>query len=118
MLPLAVLALGASWFLAALAVYVRDVRQVMGVLSMALLFLSSAIMPVASVPESYRWVLQANPLTFIIDQARAVLIRGTMPGWAGLGLYLVGALAAMLLAWSLFQLGRATCGTTVSYSQL
>lgn len=106
MLPLAVLALGASWFLAALAVYVRDVRQVMGVLSMALLFLSSAIMPVASVPESYRWVFQANPLTFIIDQARAVLIRGTMPDWAGLGLYLVGALVAMMLGWSWFRATR------------
>src|SRR3546814_450376 len=95
-----------SWFLAALAVYVRDVRQVMGVLSMALLFLSSAIMPIASVPESYRWVFQANPLTFIIDQARAVLIRGTMPDWAGLGLYLAGALVAMMLGWSWFRATR------------
>src|SRR3546814_10691950 len=59
MLPLAVLALGASWFLAALAVYVRDVRQVMGVLSMALLFLSSAIMPVASRSEEHTSELQS-----------------------------------------------------------
>src|SRR3546814_18091437 len=88
MLPLAVLALGASWFLAALADYVRDVRQVMGVLSMALLFLSSAIMPVASVPASYRWVFQAHPLTFIIAQARAVLIRWKLPAVDGRGLSL------------------------------
>lgn len=106
MFPLVVLALGISWFLAALAVYFRDVRQVTGVLSMALLFLSSAMMPVASVPESYRWVFVFNPLTFIIDQARAVLLWGTMPDWAGLGAYLLVATAVLVLGWSWFRATR------------
>lgn len=106
MLPLVVLALGMSWFLAALAVYFRDVRQVTGVLSMALLFLSSAMMPVGNVPQSYRWVFVFNPLTFIIDQARAVLLWGMMPDWIGLGLYLVGAIVALVLGWAWFRATR------------
>lgn len=106
MFPLVVLALGMSWFLAALAVYFRDVRQVTGVLSMALLFLSSAMMPVESVPESYRWVFVINPLTFIIDQARAVMLWGEMPDWAGLGLYLLAALVAMAVGWHWFRVTR------------
>src|SRR3546814_20661017 len=56
MLPLAVLALGASWFLAALAVYVRDVRQVMGVLRMARLLLFPAILTCALVPEVFKTI--------------------------------------------------------------
>lgn len=106
MLPLVVLALGISWFLAATAVYVRDIRQVTGPLSMALLFLSSAMMPVESIPPAYRWVFEINPLTFIIDQAREVLLWGHMPDWAGLGLYLVGASVAMVAGWAWFRLTR------------
>lgn len=106
MFPLVVLALGISWFLASAGVYMRDVGQVTGVLSMALLFLSSAMMPVASVPASYRWVFVANPLTFIIDQARNVMLWGQMPDWAGLGIYLLVALAVAYLGRAWFMVTR------------
>lgn len=103
LLPIAVLSLGVSWFLAALAVYVRDVRQIVGMASMALLFLSSVMIPVTVVPDAYKLLFQLNPLTFIADQARAVLIWGTLPDFAGLALYTLGALAFMTLghAWFL-----------------
>ncbi len=106
MFPLVVLALGVSWFLAALSVYFRDVRQVTGVLSMALLFLSSAMMPLESVPEAYRWVFEANPLSFIIDQARNVMLWGAMPDWAGLALYLLAALVVFAGGWAWFNATR------------
>jgi len=38
----------------------------------------------------------ANPLTFIIEQAREVLIWGHSPNWTGLGIYTV---AANVVAW-------------------
>ncbi len=106
MFPLVVLALGVSWFLAALSVYFRDVRQVTGVLSMALLFLSSAMMPLQSVPQAYRWVFEANPLSFIIDQARNVMLWGVMPDWAGLALYLLAALVVFAGGWAWFNATR------------
>jgi lipopolysaccharide transport system permease protein len=106
MLPLVVLALGMSWFLASMAVYVRDIKQVTGALSMALLFLSSAMMPIDGIPAAYRWIFQINPLTFIIDQAREVMLWGRMPDWAGLGLYLLGASVAMLAGWAWFRFTR------------
>lgn len=95
MLPLIVLTLGISWVLASLGVYLRDISQVTGVISMAMLFLSSAMMPLANVPRSYRWVFEINPLTFIIDQAREVMLWGRMPDWQGLGIYLAVAIAVM-----------------------
>jgi lipopolysaccharide transport system permease protein len=106
LLPLVVLSLGVSWFLASLAVYLRDIVQVTGVLSMALLFLSSVMMPVESVPESYRWVFIANPLTFIIDQARNVMLWGRMPDWTGLSIYLLIALAVMYMGRAWFMVTK------------
>lgn len=104
--PLIVLALGISWFLASAGVYMRDISQITGVLTMALLFLSSAMMPLKSVPDSYRWVFQANPLTFIIDQAREVMLWGQMPDWLGLGIYLLAALAVAYLGYVWFMATR------------
>jgi lipopolysaccharide transport system permease protein len=62
---------------------------------MALLFLSSAMMPVETVPESYRWIFRYNPLTPIIDQARNVMLWQRPPDWGVLATYLVLAAAVM-----------------------
>ncbi|MNI76178.1 ABC-2 type transporter [compost metagenome] len=87
----------------ALGVYLRDIGQIAGVIAAAMLFLSSAIVPVESVPESYRIVFELNPLTFIIDQVREVVIWGRMPDWAGLGIYTLIACTVALLGHRMFN---------------
>jgi lipopolysaccharide transport system permease protein len=42
-------------------------------------------------------VIMANPLTFIIEQSREVLIWGRLPDWASLGVY---TLTASIIAWA------------------
>lgn len=84
LLPFAIMMVGIAWGLSALSVYFRDVSQMTGPIAAAMLFLSSAIVPLDSVPESYRLVFELNPLTFIIDQAREVAIWGRFPDWTGL----------------------------------
>ncbi|HET7331041.1 MAG TPA: ABC transporter permease, partial [Dyella sp.] len=64
-IPLLPLALGVCWFFSSFGVYLRDVSQITGVLSTAMLFVSSAMIPVNSLPSNYRWVFDINPLTFI-----------------------------------------------------
>jgi lipopolysaccharide transport system permease protein len=100
-LPLLLGTLGVSWLLASLGVFLRDIGQVTGTVTTILLFLSPIFYPATALPEPYRAVLYANPLTFIIEQTRLVLIAGTAPNWAGLSLAMViGAVLAMLgFAW-------------------
>lgn len=106
LLPLVVLLLGLSWFLASLGVYLRDVSQVTGVVSTALLFLSSALIPVESVAGNYRWLFRLNPLTPIIDQARNVMLWNKMPDWIVLGQYLLLATVVAYLGYAWFSLTR------------
>ncbi|MEZ2419356.1 ABC transporter permease [Luteibacter sp. RCC_6_2] len=101
-LPLAMLSLGIAWGLAALGVYLRDIGQITGVLSTALLFMSSAMIPLTSVPEAYRIWFRLNPLTFIIDQAREVCLWQHMPDWQGLGIYAVIGLGVMYAGYAWF----------------
>jgi len=48
----------------------------------------------------------ANPLTFIIEQAREVLIWGHFPNWIGLGIYTVMATVVAWAGYALFQKTR------------
>ena len=104
--PLLLVTMGAAWFLAALGVYVRDVAQITGMVTTVLMFLSPVFYPVSALPEQYRPWLMANPLTFIIEQSREVLIWGRLPDWGGLGIYLLAALGVAWLGFAWFQKTR------------
>lgn len=96
LLPLVILTLGCAWMLASLGVFIRDVGQTIGIVTTVMMFLSPVFFPVTSLPEVYRPLIMANPLTFIIEQAREVLIWGHLPNWIGLGIY---AVVATVVAW-------------------
>jgi lipopolysaccharide transport system permease protein len=87
--PFALLVLGAVWFLSALGAYVRDLRQVMGVLALVMMYLSPIFFPLAMVPARARVFFFANPLAFPIESTRAALFAGAWPNWLGLAAYAV-----------------------------
>ena len=82
-LPLLLMTLGISWFLASLGVFVRDVAQVISMLTTVLMFTSPIFFPVSILPEKYRIFMYLNPLTFIIEQMRDVVLWGRLPSWSG-----------------------------------
>ena len=106
MLPLVVLTLGLAWMLASLGVFLRDVGQTIGIITTVLMFLSPVFYPVTAVPERFRPFIMANPLTFIIEQAREVLIWGHLPNWTGLGIYTLAATAVAWAGYAWFQKTR------------
>jgi lipopolysaccharide transport system permease protein len=95
-LPLIVLTLGLAWILASLSVFLRDVSQTIGIITTIMMFLSPVFFPISAMPLEFRPWLMMNPLTFIIEQAREVLIWGRMPDWLGLGCYM---LVAVIIGW-------------------
>ena len=97
MLPLVILTLGLAWMLASLGVFLRDVGQTIGIITTVMLFLAPVFYPITALPEKLRPWIMVNPLTFIIEQAREVLIWGRLPDWFGLGIY---TLVATVVAWA------------------
>ena len=105
-LPLIILTLGLAWMLASLGVFLRDVGQTIGIITLVMMFLAPVFYPVTAVPEEFRPWLMANPLTFIIEQAREVLIWGHLPDWMGLGIYTVIATVVAWAGYAWFQKTR------------
>lgn len=106
LLPLIFGTLGICWFLASLGVYLRDVGQVITVLTTVLLFLSPVLYPMAALPEAYRPWLQLNPLTYIIEESRNVLLFGGMPDWSDWGIALLISLVMAVMGFWFFQKTR------------
>ena len=106
LLPLVILILGLAWMLASLGVFLRDVGQTIAIITTVLTFLSPVFYPVTAVPLGLRPFIMANPLTFIIEQAREVLIWGHMPDWLGLGVYTFVAILTVWAGYAWFQKTR------------
>ena len=95
-IPLLLALLGAGWILASIGVFVRDVGQITGMITTVLLFLSPVFYPISALPERLQFWIMLNPLTFMIEQSRAVIIFGKQPDWIGLGIY---AAISLIVAW-------------------
>lgn len=106
LLPLLIATLGFSWLLAALGVYLRDIGQVIVVLTTVLLFLSPVLYPVAALPEAYQSWLRLNPLTYIIEESRNVLLFGQLPHWDSWGLAMLFAILIATAGFWVFQKTR------------
>jgi lipopolysaccharide transport system permease protein len=105
-LPLIILIMGLAWMLASLGVFARDVGQTIGIAMTVMMFLSPVFYPISSLPEFMRSWMLANPLTFIIEQARAVIIWGQFPHFRGLLLYMVVSCLIAWLGYAWFQKTR------------
>jgi len=105
-LPLLVLAAGLAWILSSLGVYLRDVNQTVGIITSISMFLAPVFYPVTSLPDNMQGWLFINPLTFIIEQARNVLIWGKLPDWVGLAIYMLLASCVAWLGYGWFQKTR------------
>jgi len=106
LLPLVMLCLGLSWWLASMGVYFRDISQIIGVATTVVLFPSPIFYPVSAIPEWFQPFYRVNPLTFIIENARATLVWGRPPNWLHLVVGMGGNLVVALLGYAWFQRTR------------
>lgn len=86
-LPFTLFTLGASWVLASLGLFLRDIRQVMQFSAAALLFLSPVFYPMDRLPIEMQFLKYVNPLIIAIEQSRIVLFTGISPNWSVLAIY-------------------------------
>jgi lipopolysaccharide transport system permease protein len=105
-IPLSMFALAAAWLLSALGVYIRDLKQVVPVLTQMLFFATPIFYPIKNVPEQYRPVMEANPFTSLVEMTRQTLLWGEAPNWRTWGMLTLGGAVAMQLAYAWFMRAR------------
>lgn len=104
--PLALLSLGLSWFLASLGVFFRDVGYAVP-LALQVAFFGTPIMyPPESVPVRFSAVLRLNPLAWTVESIRGLVFRGTFPAWLELASWTAASIAILLLGYGWFTRTR------------
>ena len=106
LVPFCFFLLGVTWALSSLGVYLRDVSQLVGLMTTVLMFLSPIFYPASAVPQAYRFLVYLNPLTAVIEQARDVLYWGKIPDWTVFVVYISVAFIFAWLGFGWFQKTR------------
>lgn len=74
-----VMALGVTYLVSALNVYFRDLEHILGILSMAWMYLTPILYPMDMVPQQYVGLFTLNPMTSITVAYRDILYYGQVP---------------------------------------
>jgi lipopolysaccharide transport system permease protein len=97
--PFVILVTGVALFLSATGVYIRDVTQTIGIVTMIMLFLAPVFYPITTLPKALQIAFYLNPLTFVIEESRKVLLFGELPNIFGLVIY---SAVCILTCWAGF----------------
>ena len=101
------IAIGLSWGLSALAVFIRDVAAITSPLTLILMFMCPIFYPASMVPKSVRWIIDANPLSVIIEDVRASLLYGVWPGFMSMGAVFVVSLLIAVIGYFFFMRSKS-----------
>ena len=88
---------GLGSFLAAINVKYRDVRHVVPFFIQMLMFLTPVIYPVSMLGKKYKWILSLNPMSGVIETARAVFLGGKDVDWHLLSLSIAVSVVLFVL---------------------
>jgi len=98
-------ATGPGFFLAAVNVKYRDVKQALPFLIQTGLFLTPVIYPITAIPEKYQWILYLNPMTGVINAMRSSFLGVGAIDWS-LTMLSVGVAIVMFIGGLYYFKGR------------
>ena len=84
LIPFFIACVGVSYILSILGVYVRDIVHITGFVTTIALFVSPVFYPVSAVPPTFRIFIALNPLTYVFETVRGLLVLGVFPSLVSL----------------------------------
>lgn len=78
-ISLIMMIMGTGLILAVLCVYFSDIQHLWGVIAYMLMYASAIFYPMDIIPEPYHQYMILNPIFWVIDQFRHLVVWGTMP---------------------------------------
>ena len=112
LLLMGLLGLGTGIVISSLTTKYRDFTFLVGFGIQLAMYATPVIYPMSTVPEKYRWLIQANPMSAIIESFRAIYLGGPVP-WSALGVSALVTTALLALGVILFNKVEKTFMDTV-----
>lgn len=107
------LGLGFGIIVSSLTTKYRDLRYLVGFGMQLWMYATPVIYPASTIPEEWRWVLSANPVTPIVEAFRYAFLGAGSPSWRGLGYSFVFMLVVFTIGVLIFNRVESTFMDTV-----
>ncbi len=98
-----IFSIGLSFIVSSVTVYVRDLQHLIGVALQLLFYATPIVYSTQTIPEQYRWILNINPMSYIINGYRDIFYYQTMPDLKGLFILLIAMIAFCAVGYLIFQ---------------
>lgn len=95
--------LGVSFIVSAITVYFRDLQHLIGVALQLLFYATPIVFASDVIPESMRWIIQINPMAYIINGYRDIFYNQTMPDLISLGIMFVVSIVLCVIGYAIFH---------------
>jgi ABC-2 type transport system permease protein len=98
-----IFSLGLSLALAPLCVMFADIVQIYQVVLTAWMYLTPIIYPLNALPDEYRRLILANPMTHLVEAFRTPLYQGTLPSGHVMITSTFAAFGTLVVGWVIFE---------------
>lgn len=99
----AVLMIGVAWIVGALAVFFRDVPNIVSVGTLMAFYVTPVFFDVARVPADLQWLIRLNPMAILLEADRAVLLGTPWPPAGAMIAVGITSFALLGAGYALFQ---------------
>ena len=93
LIPILIISVGVGLFLSSLSVFLRDMGSIISVIVAVLMYATPVFYSSAAVPEKYRLISNLNPLTYIIENVRRIILYDE---WINLQWYISSLITALV----------------------
>jgi len=94
--------LGLTYLMAVVGTYVPDVAEVMRPVIRGMFFATPIIWPAGKLPENLAWIVNYNPLAYLVESYRALILYGELPGAQATLYFTLFAVALFVVGFTVF----------------
>lgn len=97
------LILSIAFIVSSISVYIRDLQHLIGVALQLLFYAAPIVYAPESIPAEFKWVLDYNPMTYIINGYRDIFYNQHMPDIFALSILIVISLLLCIIGYLIFN---------------
>ena len=98
-----IILIGISLIVSCVTVYFRDLQHFIGVFLQLLFYGTPIVYSIDTIPERFRWILNINPMTHIIEGYRDIFYYQQMPNMKSIFVIIAIGILVVLIGYAIFN---------------
>lgn len=92
-----------SFIVSSICVYIRDLQHFIGIFLQLLFYATPIVYAAETIPTEFAWILNLNPMTYIINGYRDIFYNQTMPDIKTIGILILVLIIAIVIGYAIFN---------------